>query len=226
VKNNKILEEIKMAKELGRFPVTTIKEVIERIIIQLTERVSYNDKLTYASLVERKLKRSINWSEDEIFRIYDNPIVKNNTIFISSMGIKEGAIKVVKKNDDFYCRFYNYDSSTAKYIFDQEDVYSTARCIVEIFGGCADMKINTEEAYKNLGCAMALQEADEYLKPHSNKKVCVKTLEALDNITGGMSSLLARKLKENPKLVKERLVAYSTVAIERRKQAEKDKVFA
>lgn len=215
-----------MAKELGKYPVSSIKEAIKRIVAQLTERISYNDKLTYVSLVERKLKRPINWSEDEIFRIYDNPIVINNTIFISCDGIKEGAIKVIKKDNDFYCRFYNYDSNSQKYIFDQEDIYSTARCIVEIFGGCADMKINPEESYKNLGCAMALQEAEEYLKPNSNKKVCVKTLEALDNITGGMSSLLARKLKENPALIKERLVTYSTVAIERRKQAEKDKVFA
>lgn len=215
-----------MAKELGRYPVTTIKEVIERITAQFTERVSWNDKLTYVSLVERKLKRPINWSDDEVYRIYDNPIVKGNIIFISSIGIKEGAIKVVEKDNDFYCLYYNYNPHQKEYIFDGEEIYSTGRCMVEIFGGCADMKINQDEAIKNLGCAMAIQEAEEYLKENSNKGVCVKTLKALNRITDGMSSLLIRKLHENPKLVKERLVTYSTVAIERRKQAEKDKVFA
>lgn len=227
-KKNKNLEETKMAKELGRYPATTVKEVIERITAQLTERVSYQDKLTYVSLVERSLKRPIDWSIDEVDRIYDDPIVKNDTIFISCSRIKEGAIKVVQKNNDFYCRFYNYGNDVKKYIFDQEEVYSTSRCMVEIFGGCADLKIDDTEAYKNLGCAMAVQEAEAYLDTNDDitQKVCIKTLEALDNITEGMSSLLVRKLKESPNLVRERLVTYTFTAIEKRKQAEKNKTSA
>ena len=215
-------------KETGRQPVKTVEEVIERITEQLIKRVSYQDKLTYVSLVERSLKRPIDWSIDEVDRIYDDPIVKNDTIFISCSGIKEGAMRVVKKDDDFYCRFYNYSNAERKYIFDQEEIYSTGRCMVEIFGNCADMKINDTEAYKNLGCAMAVQEAEAYLDTNDDitQKVCIKTLEALDNITEGMSSLLARKLKESPNVVRERLATYTSTMIEKRKQAEKKKASA
>lgn len=226
-KNNKNQGDSKMKKnnkESGRYPVTNIQEVIERITEQLQQKVIFDDKITYINVVKRSLKRPIDFTID-IVRLYDKPTVINDKIFISSMGIKEGAIKVEEHNKQFYCKFYNYDNAKKAYIFKEEDIYSTARCAVEIFGGTADLKINIEEAYKNLGCALANLEAESYLESDnaSTKAACLKTLMNLNGLTNGMSIILIRKLQSEPEKVAERLKTYSTVSIERRKLTEKNK---
>lgn len=206
------MTEIKMTKrEAGRLPVATIAEVIQRITEALITKVSFNDQIVYLNVVERFLKRPVE-STDNIIRIYDDPIINNDTIYISANGIKEGSIKVIQKENDFYCLFYNYSSNQQKYVLYNEEIYSTGRCIVDIFGGSADSKISYDDAIFNLACGMSVVTAEDYLKSQdSNTKKClIKYLEAFSDLTKGYSRILARKLINEPEKVKKRLTTYST----------------
>jgi hypothetical protein len=214
------MKEINMTKrEAGRLPVATIAEVIQRITEALTTKVSFNDQIVYLNVVERFLNRPVE-STDNIIRIYDDPIIDNDTIYISVNGIKEGSIQIIQKEDNFYCLFYNYSSNQQKYVLCNEEIYSTGRCIVDIFGGSADSKISHDDAILNLTCGMSIVTAEDYLKSQDidTKQCLIKYLEAFSDLTKGYSLILARKLINEPEKVKKRLKTYSADLIERSKK--------
>lgn len=62
--------------------------------------------------------------------------------------------------------------------------------------------------YKNLGCAIAFQAAKDYFcEDKYGKKAIIKDLNSpyMDNMTSGLSLILAEQLKKNPDTIAKRI---------------------